>query len=88
LTVTVTVNVPDVVGVPNNAPDVELICMPPGRPVADQLYGKVPPLAATAVFAAYPTPTVAVDGSNAVLVIVRACAAAATVSEKFFEAVF
>jgi hypothetical protein len=88
LTVTVTVNVPDVVGVPNSAPEVEFICMPLGRPVAVQLYGKVPPLAATAVFAAYPTPTVAVDGSNAVLVIVSGCVAAATVSERFFEAVF
>jgi hypothetical protein len=40
------------------------------------------------VFAEYPTPTVAVDGSSAVLVITSDCVAADTVSVKFFEAVF
>ena len=36
-TVTVKLNVPETVGVPNTAPVEELIDMPLGRPVADQV---------------------------------------------------
>ena len=36
-TVTVTLNMPETVGVPKGAPDEELIDMPLGRPEADQL---------------------------------------------------
>lgn len=71
-TVTVTLNVPATVGVPKGAPVVELIDIPLGNPLADQLYGIWPPVAITAEFAAYPIPTVAVGGLNTVLVIVSA----------------
>ncbi|HYI09907.1 MAG TPA: hypothetical protein VEK57_12655, partial [Thermoanaerobaculia bacterium] len=86
-TVTVTVNEPEAVGVPKSAP-LSFICIPLGSPVADQVYGVEPPVAASEVFAPYPTPTVAVAGSKAVLVIESGCVAATTVSGRFFEADF
>jgi hypothetical protein len=45
--VTVTLYVPAVVGVPETVPVDEPIVMPGGRPVADQVYGVVPPEAVT-----------------------------------------
>src|SRR5438552_3524020 len=71
-TVTVTLKLPATVGVPKSTPSVEFIDIPLGSPVADQLKGAWPPVAINGVFAAYPTPTVAVGGSKAVLVIVSA----------------
>jgi hypothetical protein len=68
--VTVKLKVPATVGVPKTAPDVALIAIPLGRPLADHVYGVWPPVAATAWLAAYPTPTVAVDGLSTVVVIV------------------
>src|SRR5689334_20792952 len=43
--VAVTLKVPAAVGVPEMVPVEEPIVMPPGRPVADQVYGAVPPVA-------------------------------------------
>jgi hypothetical protein len=48
LTVTVGVNDPPVVGVPLITPD-ELMLRPKGRPLADQVYGAVPPVASNVV---------------------------------------
>jgi len=48
VTVTVTVNVPDAVGVPLIAPVAELIASPPGSPLAVHASVPVPPVAATA----------------------------------------
>src|SRR5947209_448963 len=76
-TVTVKLNVPATVGVPNTAPVVALILMPFGSPVANQLYGVWPPVAVTACCAAYPTPTVAVGGLSAVVVMESAEASVA-----------
>src|SRR5881275_1171680 len=84
---TVKLNVPATVGVPNTAPVVALIPMPLGRPLADQLYGVWPPVAVTACCAAYPTPTVAVGGLSAVVVIVSVEVAAETVIDSPFDAV-
>src|SRR5215212_11029548 len=44
--VTVAVKVPVAVGVPDTTPPLEMVT-PGGRPVADQVYGGVPPLAVT-----------------------------------------
>jgi hypothetical protein len=49
VTVIDAVNVPVTVGVPVIAPVDALIFRPVGRPLADQLYGVVPPVAATVV---------------------------------------
>jgi len=56
VTVSVTVKVPAAVGVPEIAPVVALIAKPAGRPVADHVYGVVPPLA-VGVAGTYATPT-------------------------------
>ena len=45
VTVTVTENVPDAVGVPDMTPLAALIVKPAGNPVADHAYGVVPPMA-------------------------------------------
>src|SRR5438128_973411 len=74
-TVTATLKVPAAFGVRKRAPVVAFIDIPLGSPVAVQLYGVVPPVAATACCAAYATPTVAVAGFNAVVVIVSAATA-------------
>ena len=47
LTFTVTWLVPPALGVPVIAPVEELMLKPFGRPVADQVYGDVPPLTAS-----------------------------------------
>ncbi len=46
-TVTFAVLVPEAVGVPLMTPVEALIVSPAGRPVADQVYGVVPPVAVT-----------------------------------------
>jgi len=56
VTVPVTVKEPAAVGVPEIAPVVALIAKPAGRPVADHVYGVVPPLA-VGVAGTYATPT-------------------------------
>src|SRR5204863_376057 len=81
------VKLPAAVGVPNSAPVDDCIDIPDGKPLADHVYGVVPPVAVTACAAAYPTPTVAVDGLSAVVVMVRVAVAAATLNEKLFDAV-
>ena len=53
--VTVTVKVPVVVGVPEIVPVEALIDSPAGRPVADHVYGGVPPEALLARLTAVPT---------------------------------
>ncbi len=64
-TVTVTVEVPAVVGVPEMTPVPALIVRPAGSPVADQLYGGVPPTALTvAEYAVAAVPA----GSDAVVI--------------------
>ena len=45
--VTLTVFAPDAVLLPEISPVLALIASPAGRPVASQLYGEVPPAAAT-----------------------------------------
>src|SRR4051812_8914775 len=54
VTVIVTVLVPSVVGVPVIAPVEALSARPAGRPIADQVYGAFPPVAASV--AAYDVP--------------------------------
>src|ERR1017187_8037774 len=77
LTVTVKMNVPEAVGVPEMAPVEALIARPPGRPPpTDHGYGVVPPLTDTPC--AYPVPMVA-EGSE-VVVIESPDAAAVTVT--------
>ena len=75
VTVIVTVLDPAVVGVPVIAPLAASMLRPAGRPVADQVYGVVPPVAATvALYAAPTTPpgsdVVVMDG-GAMMVIDR-----------------
>jgi hypothetical protein len=53
--VTVTFDVPAVVGEPLTKPDDELIDTPAGSPVADQVYGDVPPEALRARLTVSPT---------------------------------
>ena len=48
-TVTVTLNAPVLDGVPPMTPVVGPMLIPPGRPVADQVYDPLPPLAVTVV---------------------------------------
>ena len=57
-----TFEVPAVVGVPEIVPVEELIDSPAGRPVADQVYGGVPPLAETVRLTAVPTVPVWLPG--------------------------
>jgi hypothetical protein len=61
--VTVTLNVPPAVGLPDSTPALVSV-RPAGRPVAVNVYGEVPPLAATAVevYAAPTVPAVSADG--------------------------
>ncbi len=65
MTVTLTVLVPAAVGVPLITPAV-LIVRPAGRPVAVQVYGDVPPLAASV--ALYDVPTAPGDNDAVVTV--------------------
>jgi hypothetical protein len=55
-TVTLDENVPAAVGVPEMTPLEALIAKPVGSPVADQLYGEVPPVAVTVRLTARFTP--------------------------------
>src|SRR5690242_191094 len=52
---TVTLKVPAVVGVPEIRPEVALIDRPVGSPVADHVYGGVPPVAVICRLVAVPT---------------------------------
>ena len=72
LAVAVTVTVAAVVGVPEITPVVALRVSPAGRPVADQVYGPVPPVAARVSVVGWPTLACRVPG------LVTATAAAAT----------
>lgn len=65
VTVTFTVLVPAAVGIPVICPVLALMLSPAGNPVADQLYGVMPPSAATV--ALYAAPTVPL-GSVAVVI--------------------
>jgi hypothetical protein len=86
-TVTVRPIVPATVGVPKTAPEEELIPTHWAGPKPTSYKACVPPVAATACIAAYPTSTVAVAGLSEVVAIENAAVAAATVSDSTFEAV-
>ena len=62
LTVAVTVEAPAVVGVPEMTPDVGLTDSPAGSPVAENVYGVVPPDADSVRLAAVPTVAVWLPG--------------------------
>jgi hypothetical protein len=47
VTVTLTLLVPEAVGLPETTPDAASMERPAGKPVADQAYGVVPPVAVT-----------------------------------------
>jgi hypothetical protein len=81
VTVMVTLLVPDAVGLPEIVPDAESIANPAGNPVAVQVYGVVPPVAATG--ALYETPTMP-PGSDEVLI----ARATPIVIEKGFETIW
>lgn len=66
VTVTTAVLAPAVVGLPLMTPVEALMLRPAGRPVADQVYGVEPPLAATVALYAVPTTP---PGSGEVVVI-------------------
>ena len=66
VTVTTAVLLPAVVGLPPITPVDALMLRPVGSPVADQVYGVVPPLAATVALYAVPTTP---PGSGEVVVI-------------------
>jgi hypothetical protein len=83
-TLTVTVNGPEAVGVPESTPVVGFMVRPLGWPDTDHAYGVVPPEAVIAT-AAYVVPSVAVAGLSPVLVIDSATVAELTVSEKPFK---
>src|SRR5690606_4984193 len=61
-TVTVTLDVPAVEGVPVMVPVDELIDRPAGRPVAEKVYGVLPPVAPVDTFTAVPTVLVWLPG--------------------------
>src|SRR5689334_9480487 len=67
--VTVTDDVAAVVGVPLMRPDELLIDRPAGRPVADQVYGVVPPDAVTVRLTAVPTVPLWLPGLFTVTVV-------------------
>src|SRR5262249_52979390 len=62
VTVAVTLNVPAVVGVPEITPEEALIDRPVGRPVAEKVYGGVPPDAVSERLVAVPTVPVRLPG--------------------------
>jgi hypothetical protein len=79
VTVTFTVLVPAAVGVPPIAPVAVLSVTPAGKPVADQVYGALPPVAASVtLYGEFTTP----PGSVAVEIV----KAGAIVSDRFLVA--
>ena len=91
VTVMVTEPVPIVLGVPVITPVVGLMDRPVGRPVADQVYGAVPPAAVTGWVTAAPTVLLRVPGFvtagaaatsqvNAVVPAMRTASVAVTVT--------